>query len=201
MTSPFDALVPHYSELWSETFKGRGQRQQVWREIEGLFVPGEQILDLGCGIGDDALHLMTRGLRITALDASREMATIAQQRGVDARHLAIEHIEALKQCFDGALSNFGTFNCIADPARAARDVAQVLRPGAYFAMCVLSRFYWKEALTLNFRRWLGHTIWRGLDIYYRSGREWQRAFEPHFTLLRRVSLGGGDHTLYIWRRS
>lgn len=200
MTTPFDILASRYDELWSATPKGLGQRQQVWREIDGLFAPGEHILDLGSGIGDDALHLMTRGLRITAIDASHEMTSIAKNRGVDARHLSIEQVHELGDNFDGAVSNFGAFNCIPDPARAARDVAQVLRPDTHFAMSVLSRFYWREAFALNFRRWPGHTVWRGLDIYYRSSREWRRAFAPYFTLLRRAPIGGGDHTLYIWRR-
>jgi 2-polyprenyl-3-methyl-5-hydroxy-6-metoxy-1,4-benzoquinol methylase len=199
--SPFDAIAANYTELWSATANGLEQRQQVWREIDSLLTTGQHILDLGCGIGDDALHLQSRGLRITAIDASREMIAVAQQRGISARHLSIERIGALNTPFHGALSNFGVFNCIADPARAARDLAQLLPPNAHFAMCVLSRFYWRESLAFNFRRWSGHTQWRGLDVFYRTSHEWQRAFAPHFKLLRRVSIGGGDHTLYIWRRS
>jgi SAM-dependent methyltransferase len=202
MTTPFDAIAARYDELWSATPKGLDQRRQVWREIDDLFTSrtAPHILDLGCGIGDDALHLQSR-IRVTAIDASQEMVSIAAQRGVDVRCLSIEQLSALEGLYDGALSNFGAFNCIGDPAAAARGLAMILRPGAHFAMCVLTRFYWREFLALNFRRWPGHANWRGLDVYYRTSRQWQRAFAAHFTLVRRTAIGAGDHDLYIWRRT
>ncbi len=199
--TPFDTLAANYSELWSATPAGLEQRHQVWREIENLFSAGQHVLDLGCGIGDDAMHLQSRGVRVTAIDASHEMIGIAQRRGVDARHFSIEQLACLDGTFDGALSNFAAFNCIAEPDRAARDLSRLLHPGSYFAMCVLSRFYWQESLALNFRRWSGHTMWRGLAIHYPTSRAWRRAFAPHFTLQRRIAIGGGDHTLYLWKRS
>jgi 2-polyprenyl-3-methyl-5-hydroxy-6-metoxy-1,4-benzoquinol methylase len=205
VTTPFDTIAATYTELWSATPNGIEQRLQVWRKLDTLFTPGQHILDLGCGIGDDALHLTSRGLRVTAIDASQDMIAIARHQGIDARRVSIEQLSTLGNTFDvffdGALSNFGAFNCIAHPDTAARDLAQLLRPGAHFAMCVLSRFYWRESIALNSRRWSGHTIWRGLDIFYRTSREWQQSFSPHFKLLRRVSIGSGDHTLHIWRRS
>ncbi len=57
MTTPFDALASSYNTLWNNTPSGRGQRQAVGREIDGLFRAGDRVLDLGCGPGDDALHL------------------------------------------------------------------------------------------------------------------------------------------------
>ncbi len=201
MTTPFDTLAARYNTLWSAAPHGIQQRRRVWHQIDGLFAPGQHILDLGCGIGDDALHLQAHGLRVTGIDASQEMITIARRRGVEGRHLSIEQLSHINSVFDGALSNFGAFNCVADPSAAARNIAQLLRPNSCFAMCVLSRFYWRESLACNFRRWPGHTIWRGLNIYYRTSSQWQRAFAPLFALLRRARIGSGDHALYIWRRT
>ncbi len=208
MSTPFDAIAARYEELWSSTTDGMQQRRQVWRELDQVFEHGQHILDLGCGTGDDAVHLNARGVRTTAIDASEQMAAAARVRGVDAQHLAIEDIGSLIGAFDGVLSNFGAFNCVADPTRAAIALAEKLRPGGTFAMCVLSRFYWRESLryafTLDFaqatRRWPGRASWRGIDVFYRTTGEWQRAFEPRFTLMKEVTIGGGDHRLYIWRR-
>jgi SAM-dependent methyltransferase len=36
----------------------------------GVFVPGERVLELGCGLGDDAAEMTARGLRVVALDLS-----------------------------------------------------------------------------------------------------------------------------------
>ena len=51
------------------------------------------------------------------------------------------------------------------------------------------------------RRWRGHAIWRGIPIRYWSAREIRRPFGPHFRIERRISIGHGDHQLYILRRA
>src|ERR1700726_2598075 len=90
MTSPFDALAPSYNAMWTDTPRGREQRAAVWREIDGLFRAGDRVLDLGCGTGDDALHLMSQGIGVIGIDASRQMVEVARGRGVAARLLSIE---------------------------------------------------------------------------------------------------------------
>lgn len=89
MTTPFDQLASAYAELWSDTARGRLQREQVWSMIDGLFGPGDRVLDLGCGTGDDAVHLMARGVEVVGIDASAPMVEIARSRGVDARVLDV----------------------------------------------------------------------------------------------------------------
>src|SRR5690348_5995545 len=106
MMSPFDALAADYGALWSETPRGREQRDIVWREIDGLFRPGDRILDLGCGTGDDAQHLAKRGVEVFGIDNSPRMVEMARSRGVDAAVLGIEDLPNLKEIFSGAISNF-----------------------------------------------------------------------------------------------
>ena len=73
MTTPFDVLAPSYNALWTDTPRGREQRAAVWREIDGLFHEGDRVLDLGCGTGDDALHLMGLGVEVLGIDAAPKM--------------------------------------------------------------------------------------------------------------------------------
>jgi hypothetical protein len=40
-----------------------------------------------------------------------------------------------------------------------------------------------------------------MQVYYRSAGEMARAFREHFALERRISIGGGDHQLYLFRRN
>ncbi|HWF07089.1 MAG TPA: methyltransferase domain-containing protein, partial [Bryobacteraceae bacterium] len=103
----FDAIAARYDELWTNTAAGRSQRESVWREIDPLFFHGARVLDLGCGTGEDALHLTRAGIAVSAFDASPAMVRIARDRGVDAQVLAIEDIGTLDGAWDGALSNFG----------------------------------------------------------------------------------------------
>src|SRR4051812_2410301 len=165
MSSPFDDLAENYSELWSDSTEGADQRAQVWFEVDALFSAGDTLLDLGCGPGDDAVHMIRRGVRVTCIDASRPMVEQARQKGLDVLHTPIEEISKLPGPFDGAMSNFGALNCVDDITAFSRDLAELLREDASVALCVLSRFYWREslryALRFNFakavRRWSGRS--------------------------------------------
>ena len=200
MTSPFEQIAPQYAELWSDTPRGRGQREQVWREIDGLFRPGERILDLGCGTGDDAVHLRSCGVDVLGIDSAPGMVELACNRGVDARTLGIEELSSLEGTFDGALSNFGALNCVADLGEVSRALAKVVRPQGALALCVMSRFCWRNDWRHLPQRWRGRARWRGMDVYYRSAGSIERAFAPYFDCRRRVSIGRGDHKLLLFMR-
>lgn len=209
MTTPFDELAPLYAELWSESPEGRRQRDEFWRETDGLFAAGSRVLDLGCGPGDDALHLMEQGVEVLGIDNSEAMVAVARERGVAAEWTAIEDLGAIVGPFDGAISNFGALNCVEDLDDAARELAPLIRPGGALAICVMGRFSWKETLRylirLDFgravRRWTGRAEWRGMQVFYRSSGATWRAFEPYFKLQKRVAIGGGDHDFYLFRRA
>jgi SAM-dependent methyltransferase len=207
MTMPFDHIAASYAELWTGTPRGRSQREQVWRVIGGLFRAGDRILDLGCGTGDDALHLMSRGVEVVGVDASARMVEIARSRGVDARVQDVSQgllflsggsaagTNACAASFSGAISNFGVMNCIRNLDSVTDALARVLAPGSFAAFCVMGRYRWCEP-----RRWRGRALWRGMNVFYRSWREMERTFAPEFRLARRISIGGGDHTLLVFER-
>ena len=200
MTSPFHQIAPQYAELWSETSRGRAQREQVWREIDGLFKTGDRVLDLGCGTGDDAVYLMSRGVNVFAIDSAPGMVDIARGRGVDAKTVAIEELGSLEDMFDGAISNFGALNCVADLDRLSEELARLIRPRGLLALCVMSRYCWRTDWRHLGKRWSGQARWRGIDVYYRSARSIARDFAPHFSYQRRVSIGRGDHQLLVFTR-
>ncbi len=216
MTTPFDALASSYNALWTETARGREQREAVWREIDGLFHAGSRVLDLGCGPGDDALHLAGLGVEVLGIDAAPKMVELARSRGVNAYLLAIEDLPALlarqqadegvgsepggpPHHFSGAISNFGALNCVRDLRPVAAQLARLVQPAGPLAICLMGRFCltdWRHAT----KRWLGRTQWRGMDVYYPTSGQVRAAFAPHFAFERRVSIAGGDHQLYIFRR-
>ena len=83
--APFDRIAAAYDALWTGTENGRAQRRIVWRAIDSLFKPGDEILDIGCGTGEDAAHLVARGVAVHAIDASLAMVARASARGVAAQ--------------------------------------------------------------------------------------------------------------------
>jgi|SRR5579871_604256 len=199
MATQFDKIAATYDATWTNSKKGRLQRDIVWGEIDSLFQPREGVLDLGCGTGEDALHLMGKGVWVHAIDASAEMVRIARRRGVNAEVLRVEKITQLATVYDGALSNFGALNCVANLAHTGEQLARLLRAGAKLAICIMPPLCWPEVLRLNFRRWREHNSWHGQPVYYPSRREVLRAF-PEFRLLRERSIAWGDHRLYIFER-
>lgn len=199
MTSPFDALAPSYNAMWTDTPSGREQRAAVWRELDRLFHAGDRVLDLGCGTGDDAMHLSGLGVEVVGIDASPQMVEAARRRGINAGLLAIEDLQGLEGLFSGALSNFGALNCVADLRSVAVQLARLVAPGGLVAVCLMGRFCltdWRHAI----QRWLGHATWRGMEIYYPTSRRVRAAFAEGFRFERRVSIARGDHQLYVFRR-
>jgi SAM-dependent methyltransferase len=195
----FDKLAARYDEDWSDAAIGRCQRAAVWRWVDPLFPSGSRILDLGCGTGVDALHFLERGIGVLGIDASAEMVRLARGRGVDARYLEMEAIATLPGTFDGAISNFGALNCVADGEPVARALGRLIRPRGYLAICVMGRscaweilhyarrFRWSKA----FRRWnpAGAAASIGVQVYYPSVRRLRQWFQGDFELAGWYGIG------------
>jgi hypothetical protein len=100
--------------------------------------------------------------------------------------------------FDGALSDFGGLNCVADLAAAGRSLAARLRPGAVAVLCVMGPLVpWEWGWFLGhgqpgkaFRRLTpGGVEWRGLRVRYPPIRSLRRALAPGFRVRRVAALG------------
>jgi SAM-dependent methyltransferase len=188
----FDQLAADYDKLWTNTAGGRLQRSIVWRRIDRLFTAGCRVLDLGCGTGEDCLHLMDFEIETLGVDVSSEMVRIARQRGVQARQLKIEELHRIEGSFDGAISNFGALNCVDDLGPVRHSLARLIRPGGQVVICVLGRFCaWEFAwysihlqVRKAVRRWKGHALASSLRIPVRfwTIRQLERALQPEFTL-------------------
>jgi ubiquinone/menaquinone biosynthesis C-methylase UbiE len=196
--SVFDRIADAYDELWDGTAIGTSQRQAVWNEIEPLVRRGHRILDLGCGVGADALHLRSLGASPLGIDASAEMVRIARQRGIEALHLPFERLHELNERFDGAISNFGALNCATSLRRVAFDLARLIVPGGYFAACVMGpccawevvHFLLKGMPRKGFRRFgSAPARWRGVEIRYPGTRQIQADLRPYFRLVRWCGIG------------
>jgi len=197
----FDQVADQYDASWSETAIGRAQREAVWREVDPLFKPGDRILDLGCGTGIDALHFESLGVGVYGIDASAEMVRIARSRGVNAWQQAFPCGPRLSRSarFDGAFSNFGALNCIADLLSVSGALARLVRPQGYLAICLMSRCCAWEILhylgrlkpAKAFRRWppAGSQASIGVHVYYPSLPQIIHAFRPDFRLIRWRGIG------------
>ena len=178
----FDLLAADYDRTWTNSGAGRLQRNAVWRQMIPLFRPGEIVLDLGCGTGEDAERLELFGVSVRALDASPEMVRIARARGVNAEVAKIEEIRKWSMQFDGVISNFGALNCVRGSSRlCALRWRRLVRPGGYLVLCLMGRFCLMRVAALSLpsasggkrsRRWRGQTYAErlGISVFYPSAR-------------------------------
>jgi len=202
----FDALAADYDSDFTATPLGVLLRQAVHRRLDARFPPGSHVLELACGTGEDAVHLGRRGVRVLATDASPIMIERARAKiaaadlaaTVEARPLAIEDLSVLSGPFDGAFSNFGGLNCVADLGKTARVLADLLKPGAPALLCVMGPLVpWEWAGFLlrgkpreAFRRLRrGGVDWRGITVQYPRIGELRRTFAPAFDTVRVSAVG------------
>jgi SAM-dependent methyltransferase len=198
-TAPFDKLAANYDALWTKSLVGRCQREAVWRWLDPLIKPRSEILDLGCGTGEDALHLSKLGAAVHAIDASEEMVRIARKRGVNARRLRVEQLNQMEGTFDGTVSNFGVLNCVHNLETVSRSLAGLIHRGGFLALCLMGRFCaWEICHFLRcrnsnsaFRRWnsAGCSSSIGVQVTYHSIRYLTKVFQPAFQLMRWIGIG------------
>lgn len=189
----FDSIAAGYDDLWTHSVVGRLQRAAVWHHIEPLFRDGDRVLDLGCGTGEDALHLTKRGISVQAIDSSLQMVRIAISRGVNATQLSLENLDRLQGVYDGAISNFGALNCVERIDLVSDALARLIRPGGHVALCIMGRFcLWETAwytlkrkLSKAERRWGGRSFSNslGMWVHYSSRKQLRNGFAPHFELI------------------
>jgi cyclopropane fatty-acyl-phospholipid synthase-like methyltransferase len=101
------------------------------------------VLDSGCGSGENALFLASRGQKVTGIDFLAEPITLAKQkateRGLTATFLVMDALalKELREDFDSAIDS-GLFHVFSDEDRRryVEGLASVLKPGGrLFLLC------------------------------------------------------------------
>lgn len=206
--APFDGLAADYDHSFTASAIGQRMRAAVRRRLDAAFAPGERVLELNCGTGEDAVHLGSRGVRVLATDSSAEMLSVAQTKVdlarlgalVEVVRMPIEDLARNRPAgpFDGVLSNFGGLNCVDDMPDVARGLAAITRPGARVLLCLMGPvvpWEWGWYLAHGERRRAMRRLrregamWRGLRIRYPSIGRTRCAFAPHFVQRRVSALG------------
>ncbi len=93
-------------------------------------LPGERILDLGCGDGALTQALVETGATVVGADSSPNLVAAAQARGLDARLIDGTALPFEAE-FDGVFSN-AALHWMRPPAAVVQGVARALVPGGRF---------------------------------------------------------------------
>lgn len=209
----FDAVAAGYDDDFTRSPAGRRQRARVHAYLERRLPAGlRDALELGCGTGEDALFLATRGMRVLATDASPGMLAVAQTKaasaGAQLRFLALDlrELEAWDspERFDLLFSNFGALNCLApdELADLGHAAARLLRPGGHAVLVVMPRVcLWELAyfgarlrFPIALRRLAGGPVSATLGAarvptWYHSPSALRRAFGADFRHVGQLPVG------------
>ena len=146
---PFDQISKDYDQDFSQTILGRWLRRQVWDRLAKNLQPGDHLLELGCGTGEDAVWLGQQGIRVTATDHSSAMLGIVREKIerrslghlVSTQLLDLNHPHAgIEDTFDGVLANFGVLNCVRDRQHLAEILHGWLKAEAHAIFVIMNPY-------------------------------------------------------------
>ncbi len=124
----YDAQVDEYANIVEES----GVDPALVLFIEHL-KPNSFVLDLGCGPGNSSALMRDKGLRIDAVDASKEMVKLASEKyGINARQSTFDDL-TVKNTYDGIWANFSLLHAsIEDFPRYLNAIHKALVPNGVF---------------------------------------------------------------------
>jgi SAM-dependent methyltransferase len=122
----------------------KAPKENVVARQEGGWVHGD-VLDVGCGLGDNAIYLAKHGHNVTGLDISPTALTTAERRaedaGVNVRFAVTDatKLEGYTGAFDTIVDS-GMFHCLDDDGKRSYAAAahRATRPGATLLLSCFS---------------------------------------------------------------
>ncbi len=140
----WDAVAPAWSEHAAYA-DARGSEIGQQMLMLSAPAPGDRVLELACGpagLGLAAAAVVAPDGEVVLSDVSAEMTSVAQTRAdalgltnVRTRQLDLVSIDEADGSYDVVLCREGLMFAT-DPARAAREIRRVLRPGGRVAIAV-----------------------------------------------------------------
>jgi len=181
--------APHQARQVAEGFGAQADRYDRARPrypaalIERLAVPGERVLDVGCGTGIATRQFEAAGCQVLGVDPDPRMI-----EGLNAEVARFEDWDPRGRRFDTVISA-QSWHWI-DPVRGAAKAAQVLRPGGRIALfwnvfqpapelaAAFARVFEGVAHGLPFKPWAGEPLDAYNAILGRAAAGLQAGFEP-----------------------
>jgi SAM-dependent methyltransferase len=122
----------------------KAPKENVIAWHQGGWVHGD-VLDIGCGLGDNAIYLAQQGFDVTGLDISPTALITAERRATDAGvHVTFAvtdstKLEGYTDAFDTIVDS-GMFHCLDDDAKRSYTAAahRATRPGATLLLSCFS---------------------------------------------------------------
>ncbi|QXJ23759.1 methyltransferase domain-containing protein [Actinomadura graeca] len=169
----------------------RERRAVLSEELLRFSSPGDAV-DIGAGAGGNSRELVAHGWQATAIDLSPDAVALARAQGVEAYEGDARYLPLPPSRFDLALA-LDVLEHIEDDARAAEEIARVLRPGGTLLLSVPSDMSLWSAHDVSLGRVRRYSPRALIDLLEGAGllldRVWSRGvlFRPFLRLLRHRS--------------
>lgn len=157
----FEPVADHLGEAYLRYSFTKGTVQEVDHVVDALaLVPGDRVLDVGCGPGRHAHELGRRGIRVVGIDISARFIELARRDAppctsfhhLDARNLASlivpgpgsgsvfgsAEFDAVICLCQGA---FGLMTANGDDEAVIAGISHVLRPGGRLALSAFNAYF------------------------------------------------------------
>jgi SAM-dependent methyltransferase len=131
------------------------KRQFAWRDWSTALralpaVRGQLVLDLGCGVGDQAAELVARGARVIGIDLNEELLREARSRSLQNAEFRQHDLGALPDLgvlADGVWCSFAAAYFPALPGATLRSWVKHLRPEGWIALTEIDDLFGHEPLS------------------------------------------------------
>lgn len=144
--------------------------QYRWRRWPELYpdlgdISGKLILDLGCGVGDQARDLSERGAQVLGIDANPDLIDHASGRGIPGARFLCDNIRNLKEHDLETEGIWGSFTAAYFPQfdQFLDHIDGVLKPGGWLAITEVDNLFGHEPLAPRWAALVGR--------YYRKSLE------------------------------
>jgi SAM-dependent methyltransferase len=142
---------------------------------------GENLLEIGCGVGIDLVRFAREGVLVTGIDLAPTAIDLARQ------NFAINKLNADLHCMNGEALDFedesfevvyahGVLQYTADANKMIREIHRVLRPGGEAILMVYNKYSWLNLMSWLTKVDLEHQDAPGLKLF--SVREFKHLLEP-----------------------
>jgi len=211
MATSFDKAAAAYDMTFTHSVIGKLQRGYVYSHLIKILEDAkpQNILEINCGTGADAVWMAKHGYQVTATDISPKMIEIAQRKSdsgsptfleVDINELP-HHFKNEK--FDLIFSNFGGLNCLSEIQLELffKNTSQLLTPKGQLVLVIMPKnTVWEHIYFLSkadfkkvFRRKKGSLIanvnGENVITYYYNPKETAQLAEYYFDYQKSYPIG------------
>ena len=156
------------------------KRQFGWRDWVKVLskcpiVPGQSVLDLGCGPGDISAELTARGARVTGIDGNEELLAAARTQCPNGsfEHQDLNKLTLAPSSFDGLWSSFAV-SYLANPKEVISTWLQSLTNDAWICIVEIDDLLGHEPLPEETCSWIEafyEDALRGRRYDFKAGRK------------------------------